>query len=155
MDSATRIDIYANAPEPERVGPEKPPEMIAKEEEEAWDRAMNAQNPQRSANFAKFARILAEAAVKQGAVEVPRGDRLQVVYTIATLRMEAMRIPSNLSERLVRIYQYDFNYQRCASYVRPINLLYCEVRGRGAYASIDQYDPADDHKVGIVLEYES
>lgn len=142
-DQATRIDLYTGLGDQEVHSVET---LTQYEERIQWDRVRSR---------ADFARVMAEAGVKQGEpTKNVTTNRLTVVYTFGYLQLPAMTIPANLLDPCIRAYPFAFNYQRCTTTSRPENLLYFQTKTNAAYASIDHYDRQSNHLMGVVLEYE-
>ncbi len=155
-DRASRIDLYTGVPNVERQGPQESPEVSEMREEE-HGRMIEASNPGKRATSKELARMLAKAGIggKLDSAKQNPLDNLTVIYTVASVRFEVLRIPANLVARLVRCYRYKFNYGRCASVERPENLIYVTGDQSSGFAAMDHYDPKSDHKIGMTLEYES
>ena len=143
-DRATRIDLWVGVPEIEYHWVESPEHYKHRMEREA--RAKKNSNKD-------FAALMAYAGVITMPETCPE-EKLSVFYTFGEYQFCAMTIPANLISRCIRAYPYSFNYKLCATTTRPENMVYASTRERAAFASIDHYDRAGDHKLGICLEYE-
>lgn len=81
----------------------------------------------------QFRRIMAEAGVRERQeLDFPR---LCVDFCINEEWREAMSIPANLKDPVIRRYPFYLNYQNCVSLEIPENLIYVN----GCYCSITRY----------------
>jgi hypothetical protein len=89
---------------------------------------------------------MAEAGVR----ERPESDfpRLCVDFQIKGEWREAMTIPANLKDPVIRRYPFYLNYQNCVSLEIPENLIYVN----GYYCSISRYTPKDTTLLEVTLE---
>jgi hypothetical protein len=94
----------------------------------------------------QFRRIMAEASIR----ERPESDlpRLCVDFQINEEWREAMTIPANLKDPVIRRYPFYLNYQNCVSLEIPENLIYVN----GYYCSISRYTPKDTTLLEVTLE---
>jgi hypothetical protein len=94
----------------------------------------------------QFRRIMAEASIR----ERPESDlpRLCVDFQINEEWGEAMTIPTNLKDPVIRRYPFYLNYQNCVSLEIPENLIYVN----GYYCSISRYTPKDTTLLEVTLE---
>ena len=148
-DRADRIDLWIGVSELDYPTVESPDHYAARIERENA-----AKNP--STSNAEFARVMAKAGIDTSAREreAISEDTVTVFYTFGEFRFAAMTIPASLVMPIIRAYPYSFNYRLCSSTARPENLLYVATKESAGFASIDHYDRAGDHKLGICLEYE-
>jgi hypothetical protein len=89
---------------------------------------------------------MAEASIR----ERPESDlpRLCGDFQINEEWREAMTIPTNLKDPVIRRYPFYLNYQNCVSLEIPENLIYVN----GYYCSISRYTPKDTTLLEVTLE---
>lgn len=98
----------------------------------------------------EFKRIMAEANVSIPERSDAPETWLVVDYEIAGHWIEAITIPPNITDPLIRRLAFHFNYAKCVSLESPENMLYVN----GYFCSISHYNLNSSIRAEVKLEHD-